>query len=216
MSSKELSNDTFGSNTTWTEILRPQVWPDWGSNSWPPDHDSIFCHWDACSNHFGHWWLLLVTSIKAGVMYDHALFHDCISPDQTSGHKWKWQSAWWLQMVSLIFLRGLCGYVWVNVPTLSPLRISFFWGINYKAMANRSLHQQHSIGALQCPYHNWCTGTPLNKMTTTQWEGVEDLGSARYELTLLPPCPTIRVLSYSNCQRSTNSISKWIFRNLTF
>ena len=34
------------------------------------------------------------------------------------------------------------------------------------------------------------------------------VGSARYEPALLPPCPTIRVLSYSNCQRSTHSISK--------
>ena len=31
-----------------------------------------------------------------------------------------------------------------------------------------------------------------------QWEGMGDVGSARYELALLPPCPTIRVLSYSN------------------
>ena len=31
-----------------------------------------------------------------------------------------------------------------------------------------------------------------------QWEGKGDVGSARYELALLPPCPTIRVLSYSN------------------
>ena len=31
-----------------------------------------------------------------------------------------------------------------------------------------------------------------------QWEGMGDVGSARYEPALLPPCPTIRVLSYSN------------------
>ena len=31
-----------------------------------------------------------------------------------------------------------------------------------------------------------------------QWEGIGDVGSARYEPVLLPPCPTIRVLSYSN------------------
>ena len=31
-----------------------------------------------------------------------------------------------------------------------------------------------------------------------QWEGMEDVGSARYEPVLLPPWPTIRVLSYSN------------------
>ena len=31
-----------------------------------------------------------------------------------------------------------------------------------------------------------------------QWEGMGDEGSARYELALLPPCLTIRVLSYRN------------------
>ena len=31
-----------------------------------------------------------------------------------------------------------------------------------------------------------------------QWEGMGDVGSARYEQSLLPSCPTIRVLSYSS------------------
>ena len=31
-----------------------------------------------------------------------------------------------------------------------------------------------------------------------QWEGMGDVGSARYEPTPLPRCPTIRVLSYRN------------------
>ena len=31
-----------------------------------------------------------------------------------------------------------------------------------------------------------------------QWEGMGDVESAMYEPALLPPCPTIRVLSYSN------------------
>ena len=30
------------------------------------------------------------------------------------------------------------------------------------------------------------------------WEGMGDVGLARYEPALLPPCPTIRVLSYSD------------------
>ena len=51
-------------------------------------------------------------------------------------------------------------------------------------------------------------GHSLNRIITAQWEGMGDVGSARYEPVLLPPCPTIRVLSYSNCQRSTHSISK--------
>ena len=41
----------------------------------------------------------------------------------------------------------------------------------------------------------------LKVLVTTidaQWEGMGDVGSARYEPALHPPCPTIRVLSYSN------------------
>ena len=41
----------------------------------------------------------------------------------------------------------------------------------------------------------------LKVLVTTidaHWEGMGDVGSARYESALLPPCPTIRVLSYSN------------------
>ena len=40
----------------------------------------------------------------------------------------------------------------------------------------------------------------LKVLVTTidaQWEGMGDVGSARYEPALLPPCLTIRVLSYS-------------------
>ena len=42
------------------------------------------------------------------------------------------------------------------------------------------------------------TLTVLVVTIDAQWEGMGDVGSARYELALLPPCPTIRVLSYSN------------------
>ena len=41
----------------------------------------------------------------------------------------------------------------------------------------------------------------LKVLVTTidaQWEGMGDAGSARYKPALLPPYPTIRVLSYSN------------------
>ena len=44
-------------------------------------------------------------------------------------------SVWWLHMVTLIFLRGLCGYVWVNVLTLPPLRVT-------------------RLGRVQCPNEN--------------------------------------------------------------
>ena len=67
-----------------------------------------------------------------------------------------------------------------------------------------------TVNSYSASHDNWCTGTLLNMIITTQWEGMGDVGSSRYELALLPPCPTIRTLSYSNCQRSTHSISKWI------
>ena len=40
---------------------------------------------------------------------------------------------------------------------------------------------------------------------TSQCEGMGEVGSARYEPALLPRCPSIRVLSYSNCQEIHSS-----------
>ena len=52
---------------------------------------------------------------------------------------------------------------------------------------------------------NWYTATLWNRIMTAQCEGMGEVGSARYEPAVLPPCLSIRVLSYSNCQRSTHS-----------
>ena len=53
----------------------------------------------------------------------------------------------------------------------------------------------HAINSVSC-----CslTLTVLVAIIDAQWEGMGDIGSARYEPALLPPCPTIKVLSYSN------------------
>ena len=59
--------------------------------------------------------------------------------------------------------------------------------------------------SLSASHDNWCTAALLNRIITAQWEGMGDVGSARYEPALLPSCPTIRVLCYSDCQRSTHS-----------
>ena len=40
--------------------------------------------------------------------------------------------------------------------------------------------------------------TVLVATIDAQWDWMGDVGSARYEPALLPLCPTIRVLSYSN------------------
>ena len=47
----------------------------------------------------------------------------------------------------------------------------------------------------------WSRKLTLKVLVATidaQWEGMGDVGSARYEPALLPPCPTIRALTYSN------------------
>ena len=44
-----------------------------------------------------------------------------------------WLAAWWLHMVTLIFLMSLCGYVWVTILTLSPLRGHFICGYGHNA-----------------------------------------------------------------------------------
>ena len=46
--------------------------------------------------------------------------------------------------------------------------------------------------------HPVLTLTVLVATIDAQWEWIGDVGLARYEPALLPPCPTIRVLSYSN------------------
>ena len=48
------------------------------------------------------------------------------------------------------------------------------------------------------PFARILTLKVLVATTDAQWEGMGDVGSARYEPALLPPCPTIRVLSYSS------------------
>ena len=56
------------------------------------------------------------------------------------------------------------------------------------------------VNSYSASHNNWCTATLWNRIITTQCEGMGDVGSARYEPALLPPCPSIRVLCYSNCQ----------------
>ena len=64
---------------------------------------------------------------------------------------------------------------------------------------------EYGFNSYSANHDNWCTGTLWNRIITAQCEGMGEVGSARYEPALLPPCPSIRVLCYSNCQRSTHS-----------
>ena len=64
--------------------------------------------------------IILVSVRTFGVMYEYTFFLTGKSPGQTSGHTYSWLSVWWMHMVTLIFIGGLCGYIWVNMLTLSP------------------------------------------------------------------------------------------------
>ena len=74
----------------------------------------------------------------------------------------------------------------------------------------RSIHCDLDLclNSYSASHDNWCTETLWNRVITAQCEGTGEVGSARYEPALLPPCPSIRVLCYSNCQRSTHSSSR--------
>ena len=70
-------------------------------------------------------------------------------------------------------------------------------GIEKNTMHLSSISRVNNLHYIKC---TTCLLT-LKVLVTTidaQWEGMGDVGSARYEPALLPPCPTIRVLSYSN------------------
>ena len=61
---------------------------------------------------------------------------------------------------------------------------------------------QHTISNCKSMWlSHYSFNIALKVLVTTidaQWEGMGDVGWQRYEPALLPPCPTIRVLSYSN------------------
>ena len=71
----------------------------------------------------------------------------------------------------------------------------------YTVIGRESSHGIQTLkiyNSYSASHDNWCTGTLWNRIITAQCEGMVEVGSARYEPALLPPCPTIRVLSYSN------------------
>ena len=65
-------------------------------------------------------------------------------------------------------------------------------------MQHQHLRWSVNIESGQTDLRFFLTHTVLVATIDAQWEGMEDVGSVRYEPALLPPCPTIRVLSYSN------------------
>ena len=72
-----------------------------------------------------------------------------------------------------------------TVLVISTLFMDIFMSMHEKLLVSLSLRQPV------------LTLTVLVATIDAQWGGLGDVGSARYEPALLPPCPTIRVLRYS-------------------
>ena len=83
----------------------------------------------------------------------------------------------------MLVKRSLCA---VSISTVDPVSML---PTTCRAYRNSTTHLEVSTVL---------TLTVLVATIDAQWEGMGDVGSARYEPALLPPCPTIRVVSYSN------------------
>ena len=83
------------------------------------------------------------------------------------------------------------------------------WLLNSNGFRFAPYNAEQNIDSVHLLYYenpSWCSREMSNFIyfvlvatIDAQWEGMGDVGSARYEPALHPPCPTIRVLSYSNC-----------------
>ena len=59
-----------------------------------------------------------------GVMYDQAVFYACKITGSDIRPHLNWAVSLVIADVCFIFLKGLCGYVWVNILTLSFPRVT--------------------------------------------------------------------------------------------
>ena len=57
--------------------------------------------------------------------------------------------------------------------------------------------QRRLLNSYSASRDNWCTATLWNRIMTAQCEGMGEVGSARCEEALLPPCPSIRALCFA-------------------
>ena len=179
-----------------------QVRPNRGSNSWPPDHDSTF--------HVTDMRCYVVVSLCLCPVVDFSLQEVCCSACIGC--------AVIIAVVMLCNCQALDVLVTSHCSTYITQVESCQWHIftmildifNTKIKSENG-HQficivhQIKVNSYSASHDNWCTVTLWNRTMTAQCEGMGEVGSARYEPALLPPCQSIRVLSYSNCQRSTHS-----------
>ena len=99
-----------------------------------------------------------------------------------------------------------CEFIFLHLFTdLCCKDFAPFVTMNFSYFINECICEGVLFNSYSASHDNWCTATLWNRIMTAQCEGMGEVGSARYEPALLPPCPSIRALCYSNCQRSTHS-----------
>ena len=106
----------------------------------------------------------------------------------TSGLMKKWQ---WMLPLRKWHIMWTFYYYWICLFSRSLIQITPFPFPN-KISHNYQQRMVHPTDTVLL------TLTVLVATIDAQWEGKGDVGSVRYEPALLPPCPTIRVLSYSS------------------
>ena len=108
-----------------------------------------------------------------------------------------------LRIVDIWHMR-FCHLILTDNCIRSFSQIQFMLQQLEKGKVNAKAHLLYLTKDLIATCNIWATlqmQLTLKVQVTTidaQWEGMGDVGLARYEPALLPPCPTIRVLSYSN------------------
>ena len=91
----------------------------------------------------------------------------------------------------------LCDWIF-DVSDTQGLRSFVKGSITAPFLASKHGSSQVFIQRVISTFKHNLTLTVLVATIDAQWEGVGDVGPSRYEPALLPPCPTIRVLSCSN------------------
>ena len=174
---------------------------------------TILCH--EFSHIQSYWWQVLIPSGSGecgnysvcSVIMAHCTVIDFMVPvcGKLDSVKVRWNS---VNVWAIIQVKGhqhwwLAGAydleIWHSFLEVASMVVSW-WMMAFLRSEGPPWHYEieHCLKGRMPQNKRQLTLTVLVATIDAQWEGMGDVGSARYEPALLPPCPTIRVLNYSN------------------
>ena len=136
---------------------------------------------------WGYVWVNIFTSSTLKVYTDQ---HHCLHeswPTVSSGKNWP---------DSQILTNER--YMWYDVQDMVWSEQLYQASLKLITIASEHSHLCYTSPYITQLLEHFLTLKVLVAAIDAEWEGMGDVGSARYEPALLPPCPTIRVLSYSS------------------